>query len=83
MITSDSMVDRLMHIPQEELAEMCCEAHKDQYGFKGRHLLRHTVPELVSWWVINFFWDEVSQEWRKYSSLNAAADENEYYGRFV
>ena len=37
MITSDSMVDRLMHIPQEELAEMCCAAHEDQYGFKGRH----------------------------------------------
>lgn len=76
MITTDSMVDRLMHIPQEELAEMCCAAHEDQYGFKGRHLLRHTVPELVSWWVSHYFWNEETQCWE---SVSPVEDEEDWY----
>lgn len=75
-MTEDEAIDSLMHISPEKMREMILQ--RAGVSFEGK-----PYSHVVSWWVINFFWDEVSQEWRKYSSLDAAADENEYYNRFV
>jgi cob(I)alamin adenosyltransferase len=63
MLTSDQAVDRLMHCTQEDLYDMCYEAHKDQYGTKGKYMHQYTVSELVNWWICHYQWNEQHQYW--------------------
>lgn len=63
VLTKDTAVDRLMHIPQEELAEMCYYMHKDQYGVKGYHLMERSVPDLVSWIITHYSYNEHEHLW--------------------
>lgn len=63
ILTKDTAVDKLMHIPQENLAELCYYSHKDQYGIKGIHLLDKSVPELVSWYITHYTFNEQYQCW--------------------
>ncbi len=63
ILTKDTAVDRLMHIPQEKLAEMCYYMHKDQHGIKGHHLLEKSVPDLVSWIITHYSFNEKDQSW--------------------
>lgn len=62
-MTKDEAIDRLMHSSQECLAESCYYMHKDQYGVKGTHLMNKTVPELVSWIIIHYTFNESNQCW--------------------
>ena len=62
-LTKDQAVDRLVHIPRDDLIELCYYAHKDQYGVKGRHLLDYSVPDLVSWYIVHYDWNEKGQYW--------------------
>jgi hypothetical protein len=61
MLTKDQAIDKLMHIPKEDLYELCYESHKDQYGISGTHMYQYTVPELVSWYIIHYIWNEQKQ----------------------
>ena len=92
MITSDQALDRLMHASRENMFEMCCDAHKDQYGVKGRHFSTYNKLELVNWFVSHYQWDEEGQYWNTivpfdeeiyneelYSSKE---DEYDYYRQF-
>ena len=63
MLTKDQVVDKLMHSNVDSLREMCYYAHKDHYGIKGHHLLNYSVPELVSWWISHYDWNENHQYW--------------------
>jgi hypothetical protein len=63
MHTKDTAIDGLMHMGKSSLAEICYYAHKDQYGTKGHHLLDKSVPELVSWYITHYFFDENHQCW--------------------
>jgi hypothetical protein len=62
-MTRDTAIDRLMHIPQAKLYEICFYGHKDQYGTKGYHMSKYTVPELVSWFILHYNFNEAAQTW--------------------
>lgn len=63
-LTKDQAIDHLMHLPQENLAEMCYYMHKDQYDVKGSYLLDKSVPELVSWIITHYSFNEEHQAWQ-------------------
>ena len=63
ILTKDTAVDKLMHSSQVDIAEMCYYMHKDQYGSKGHHLLKKSVPELVSWIINHYSFNEKDQCW--------------------
>ena len=63
MLTKNQVLDRLMTYDRSDLYDICCEAYKDQYGVKGRHLSDYTISELVNWWVSHYEWDERRQLW--------------------
>lgn len=56
-------VDRLMHYSHADLFDLCQEAHKDQYGFRGRHLYDCSVAELVNWWLCHYEYDPATGIW--------------------
>ena len=56
-------VDRLMHLPNDELLGMCMESHKDFYGIKGRWMQGMANSELVSWWLDHFHFAEGLEMW--------------------
>ena len=62
-LTKDTAVDKLMHISQVDLAEMCYYMHKDQYNVKGHHFLNNPVPDLVSWIITHYTYNEQEQCW--------------------
>ena len=47
-----------------ELYTMLYDAHKDFYGFKGRHMYYYTKEELLNWFSDHFMWDNDEQFWR-------------------
>lgn len=61
--TKHTAIDSMMHMPRTDLAELCYEAHKDQYGISGHHLLSKPVPELVSWYISHYTFNEDNQWW--------------------
>ena len=63
LLTKDTAIDKMMHMDREYLAEICYYAHKDQYGIKGHHLLDKSVPELVSWYITHYTYNEEGQHW--------------------
>lgn len=63
MLDKDAAVDRLMSCDQETLAETAYYMYEDQYGSKGRHLLKYTVPEIVSWILSHYEWSYEAQCW--------------------
>ncbi len=63
ILTKDQAIDALVHYPQQYLSELCYNAHKDQYGYKGRHLLDKSIPELVSWYITHYTFNEHCQRW--------------------
>ena len=63
MLTKDQAIDKLVHMNQSNLAELVYYAHKDQYGIKGHSLLNKTVPELVSWYISHYTFNENFQCW--------------------
>lgn len=65
--TKDTAVDKLVHMSHQDLYELCYYAHKDQYGFKGHHLARHSRAELASWYISHYDFNEKTQKW--YSKL--------------
>lgn len=48
---------------KDALYEMCYDAHKDQYGTKGRNLFHYTKMELINWWISHYQWNEPKQMW--------------------
>lgn len=89
MLTADQALDHMMHQSQEDLYHMCYEAHKDFYGTKGRHMYQYSVPELVSWWVSHYEWNEADQYWDTKISFEdeealyaSKEDEYDYYRQF-
>jgi hypothetical protein len=62
-LTQDTAVDSLMHADRKSLAEMCYYMHKDQYGIKDHHLMNKPVPELVSWIITHYTFNEQNQAW--------------------
>ena len=63
MLTKDQAIDKLVHMNQSNLAELVYYSHKDQYGIKGHSLLNKTVPELVSWYISHYTFNENFQCW--------------------
>ena len=63
MLTKDQAIDKLVHMNQSNLAELVYYSHKDQYGIKGHHLLDNSVPELVSWYISHYTFNETFQYW--------------------
>ena len=63
MLTKDQAIDKLVHMNQSNLAELVYYSHKDQYGIKGHHLLDKSVPELVSWYITHYTFNETNQYW--------------------
>lgn len=57
-------VTTLHTTPQEELFSLCCEAHKDFYGFKGRYMHDWSVEELVGWFLAHFQWEVDHWGWK-------------------
>lgn len=87
MLNKDQVVDKLMHSDIDILREMCYYSYKDQYGTKGQHLLTYSIPELVSWWLTHYYWDENNQYWNTkipfdYRNYEDQANEAEYYQQF-
>lgn len=48
---------------RDDLAEICYNLHKDQYGTKGYHLTRYSIEELVGWMITHYYFDEKTQCW--------------------
>jgi len=63
MLTKDQATDKLVHLGQKDLAELVYYSYKDQYGIKGHHLLSKSVPELVSWYITHYTFNEDIQCW--------------------
>ena len=70
-LTYDQVVDKMMtSFSQEDLYDLCQEAHKDQYGVRGRHMVDYTIPELVSWWITHYSWNGLTQIWESRIALD-------------
>jgi hypothetical protein len=63
MLTKDQAIDKLVHLGQKDLAELVYYAHKDQYGIKDHKHLSKSVPELVSWYITHYTFNETFQCW--------------------
>lgn len=48
---------------REDLYEMCYDAHKDQYGVKGRHMHGYHKDQLIDWWIRHYAWNDEEQHW--------------------
>ena len=59
----DEAIDKLMCYGEQDLRELIFDSHKDQYGVSGYHLLDKSVPELVSWYITHYIWNENKQCW--------------------
>lgn len=62
-LTAEQALARFMEQTREELAETCCDSHKDFYGIKGRYMLDWEKERLQSWWTLHFRFDEAEQVW--------------------
>ena len=90
--TRDTAVDAMMHLKKETLQSLIGSASRELYGHVPSAIDFMTVPELVSWWIWHYEFNETSQEWElceqdrfwKYDAfkLSEAADEAEYYRSF-
>lgn len=69
-MNKDQVVDKLMTVPQRELAVAVYNMHKDQYGAGGHHVLRYSVPELVSWILAHYEWSEKDEQWLSKTPLD-------------
>lgn len=65
--TKDTALDKLVHMPHQDLYELCYHAHKNQYDYKGHHLARYSRAELVNWYISHYDFNEKTQQW--YSKL--------------
>jgi hypothetical protein len=63
MLTKDQAIDKLVHLGQNDLAELVYYAHKDQYNIKGCQYQSKSVPELVSWYITHYIFNETFQCW--------------------
>jgi hypothetical protein len=57
VLTKDTAVDKLMHIPHQELIDLCQHMYIDQYGYKNSNMTNMSVPELVSWIITHYEFD--------------------------
>lgn len=74
-LTYDQVVDKMMtSFSQVELYDMCQEAHKDQYGTRGRHMANYTIGELVSWWISHYRWNGLAQVWESITAFECDND---------
>jgi hypothetical protein len=62
-VNKDQAINKLMTVPQVVLAEQVYYMHKDQYGAKGHHVMKYSVPELVSWILSHYEWNDEHQIW--------------------
>jgi hypothetical protein len=87
MLTADQALDRLMHLPKEDLYEICYDAHRDQYGAGGSHLSAQPFSELINWYVTHYAWNETHQYWETKIPFDdeiyaSQEDEYDYYRQF-
>ena len=90
--TRDTAVDAMMQLKKETLQSIVCSASQELYGHVPSATDFMTVPELVSWWIWHYEFNETTQEWELCeqdrfwksgaSDLSDAADEAEYYRSF-
>jgi hypothetical protein len=62
-VNKDQAINKLMTVPQVELAEKVYYMYKDQYGANGHHVMKYSVPELVSWILYHYEWNDEHQIW--------------------
>lgn len=62
-MNKDQAIDNLMYSDHKSLAETVYFMYKDQYGHKAHHMFHYTIPELASWIVSHYDWDERNQMW--------------------
>jgi hypothetical protein len=62
-MNKDEAISALMHSCKDDMYEIVFSAYKDQYGTRPREMYKLTLPELVSWYISHYRWDEVSQTW--------------------
>jgi len=56
-------IDKLVHMPQGQLLDVCYEAHKDHYGIKGRFMTSWSKTNLINWWLEHYTWDDRNMAW--------------------
>jgi hypothetical protein len=54
---------KLYTADRDGLYEMVYDAHKDQYGIKGRHMHGYDKEQLINWWIQHYTWNEEGQYW--------------------
>jgi hypothetical protein len=54
---------KLYTADRDGLYEMVYDAHKDQYGVKGRHMHDADKEQLINWWIQHYTWNEEGQYW--------------------
>lgn len=62
-LTQDEVIDRMVHMSRDDLYEIVYGAYKDQYGTRPTHMSDWSVPDLVSWYIIHYEWNEQHQMW--------------------
>lgn len=71
MLNADQAVDNLMVAYKlETLRDLVYNCYKDQYGALGYHVMGYEKPELVSWVLNHYYWDEPTQKWTTKFPLN-------------
>ena len=83
MLSVHQATDKLMHMKHDELHQLVHDSYKDQYNCRPKRLSEYSVPELVSWYISHYKWNESDQMWESvvpfYSSIESEVD---YYNQF-
>lgn len=62
-LTKDTAVDKMMYCDRVSLRKLVQDEYQKIYGFRNLSFYKLTVPELVSWILYHYDFDETSQEW--------------------
>ena len=62
-LTINKAKERMLNSDIDWLQDLCCEAHKDFYGTKGRHFFSKDKDECLAWFYDHYKWNEELQVW--------------------